>query len=197
MGQSDLSPVETFPVGMEVSSAEFRAKLNVTAAWAHAISKLRVEGAPFSVGVGGITIGHQQESGGGEAVEVVEMQVQSEQNDYLVCQEVDDDGEPDGTDVNVAKPRLLRHEAKWRENVSTITTVKVDEVDVTFNDETDDETWAVTESYVSANGLADGKEPTSILASLVRMASEVSVSDTPLQWMDLNYPACRVMAVVP
>ena len=64
MPQDDLSPVETFQSGLDVESPEFRRKLNAVAAWANAISKLRVEGAPYSVSPGGIQIGAPYSRGG-------------------------------------------------------------------------------------------------------------------------------------
>src|SRR5690606_1135133 len=82
--------------------------------------------------------------GGGATDAPIRLLVKEELNNYLRCRSWDGDNEGT-TDIYVAKPLLLRHDADLYPQLTSLTTNAADEVEVTDGSET--ETWKVTQSY--------------------------------------------------
>lgn len=118
----------------------------------------------------------------GASATVGEFVVITEQANHLVCRRLTDQT-ASPTQFLIAKPPELRHDAALYDRVDTLSSNAPHEVEVTFTDETGDETWMVTLPYIEEGG---SKTATTIKAERSPLASDVDVNGEPLLWIDSN-----------
>lgn len=112
--------------------------------------------------------------GGGDASQL--FKVQSVANDYLACKSWD--GENEGEEaIHIAKPWLLQHDVARYAQLSSLTTVDAQTVEVQTNDEIE-ATWKVTPAYAPGD-----------LIQAVTRKTGVLVNDEELPLMDMNHDA--------
>ncbi len=104
------------------------------------------------------------------------MKVTDVENDYLVCDLLDGNGDVIATDVKVAKPPELRHDKDWYEGLTDLTTTNAQEVEATDGIDTED--WIVKPPYIV--------DTTEIAAMTVAAAFGLEVDSKKLTLVDIN-----------
>lgn len=112
--------------------------------------------------------------GGGDTSQL--FKIQSIANDYLACKSWD--GENEGEEIiHIAKPWLLQHDLARYAQLSSLTTVDAQTVQVETTDDIE-ATWKITPAYAPGD-----------LIQAVTRKTGVLVNDEELPLMDMNHDA--------
>ena len=106
------------------------------------------------------------------------MKVTAVENDYLVCSQLDADGNVTATGIKIAKPPELRHDADWYECVNQIWTIDEQTMKVGTTAPVIYEIWFIKPPYIV--------DQTEIVAIAAPAALGMVVDEVALTLIDAN-----------